>query len=692
VFQKHEAFSTVMSFMSLLALSFAADGCQTLSGLSKHSYLAQTDICLSVTDSFFANTTGVEGGALLFFSTAPVSVSSTTFLGCIASALFSAFGGALDIQSPQIQVSTCCFRETGCDNWGTAVEVWQLAADSRSSFSQANFVACFNTYPRASATINIDSTGVNVYQNLNFTQCRLSVLSDGGLGVVLRFSKTAGSLRVYECTVLSCSGVTGIHSFLPSHPQIQYCNFYLNTLTSGQVPPAVLYGETSGMSVSNCIFYGNTAELRIEAPGNLSALLFSVSGCVFSGDFPVRSIIAVDISNLARTHTNSIALPHFHTYYCPTASPARSRTVFPTPTRAQTAIQPSMTPGPSSTPAMSRSPTESIAASETPTISQTWYCEIYTNAESQLMVSPVFCVSIASSLFVNMSSTIGGGILIEAASAVASIVDTTFHVCQAISGGAMAYGGGNLSISACCMSFTSSFIFGTSLYFIAGEGSARATESTIVRCFGDDRDCAGTISQDGEFDSSWNSINFTSCSLLDTAGVFARAGCILSCSSTTRLWSFQYCSATSCSGISGIASACERMCDIDVCVFVNNRFPQSSALLVSSSSGVSVSGTIFKYNTPICRFEDSTTTQVFRFSECVFSEDDSAIRTAPWVVLENAQFVFEPIIPFYKYLDTHYCPAEPPSATFYFTPDIHSKRPVSIVWRALIGVFFFPAE
>jgi hypothetical protein len=274
-----------------------------------------------IANCFFDHVTHSDwGGAVkLGTNTDQLNLSSTTFLNCRST---DARGGALYLGCLFTEMNGCCIRNTSSEEWGTAIEGQR--DDAVHVFRDSSFVDCGSPELDGDGTIYIDRRTHLDYSLLNFSSCSLKN-GPRGTGAVVRFdgsTELPWSLRY--CTILECCGKTGIHSQSAMDGLVDHCNFYNNVADSDR---GFVYGSQNGFVVSSCVFNNGTG-LDLFLLGN-GRTKFMVLKCVFS----VTSLTSdyfedSSTDNVFGCATASIALDHFHTYYCPTSPPCLSLTLF----------------------------------------------------------------------------------------------------------------------------------------------------------------------------------------------------------------------------------------------------------------------------------------------------------------------------------------------------------------------------
>jgi hypothetical protein len=419
--------------------------------------------------------------------------------------------------------------------------------------------------------------------------------------------------------------------------------------------------------------------------------MFSLVGCVFSGPVPtLPDGFFMSVGNIGQTVTASFVIPHLATFYCPTASPTRSRSPVAspsplgTPTKAETAAQPSESPKPTETDSVSETPTPTVSFSPTPTISQTWFCEIYGNLVSRVISYSVFCVEIRDSVFVETSEAYGGGICIWHKTPTVNISGCTFEKCGASSGGGLDYSGSSLDISASCFRSTSAIDRGTAISLSDGSDSIDVREVNFCDCQGADGSGTGTVSVSGNFVCSYQLLNFSLCKLSSSVG----DGSVIEVREADGNWTFSSCTVCGCVGLSGIRNRCEAVCYVRSCNFVDNWFSPFSGVLSCERTGLFVESCVFGNNSKEIVLDESSEVG-FVILNCAFSSD---LPEGSYYLSTTLIFVHRKTATRYlEHFDTALCPAGRFSAvsTAFFTSVPSRSGRVGTIFRCLTFEFIF---
>jgi hypothetical protein len=237
-------------------------------------------------------------------------------------------------------IFSCCFREDESGRYGNAI-YFECKGDSQ--MWDCSFLKCKELEAKAWGGIYRDSNAQFVLGQLNFSDCAASAAS---VGVVLFSGGSAWGL--IDCTVVRCSGFSGLDDSGSDCPAVQWSNFYNNSFVDEG--GCLFSGFIYGFEVNQCIFSGNTIEFRL-APDASAWDGFSVTNCVFSGPLPSGDIYRAVSGNQFETVTASFSLTYFATEYCP--NPPLDRTPSESPDET-----PSLTPAQS----VAATPTDSPEA------------------------------------------------------------------------------------------------------------------------------------------------------------------------------------------------------------------------------------------------------------------------------------------------------------------------------------------
>jgi hypothetical protein len=324
-------------------------------------------------------------------------VLDTAFQNCR-----SGLGGAVNSDADQSELVRCCFRATAAKSRGAAF--YADAPHSKTLLADSSFSEC-RDIKSCWGTIYDKLLFEATYERLNITKCEISSY---GAALALETSSSPTVLVSY-CTMSDCTG-RSILDTVDLYPRVEYCNVIGNTATSSY---NVFGGLYRGMEVDGCIFVGNSAEFALFGTGGQK---FTISNCVFDGDFPAGSFCEASAGNSVRTSTASYAIEFFVTHYCPgmtrspTATPEIWATLIATPSPPVSAT-PEETPGPSLTPATSPLASDSPAATPTDSPSPSRDCQIYAGISSFIVDERwTGCVEIIGSVFFGLESTQGGAI------------------------------------------------------------------------------------------------------------------------------------------------------------------------------------------------------------------------------------------------------------------------------------------
>jgi hypothetical protein len=302
---------------------------------------------VDVRDAFFQDQLAQHGGAIYFSaSSGTLTVTRTTILHCTAiPSLLWGYGGGICHGGDTISISYSCFRETRTDGWSTTVSYYR--SDVIANLTDVSFYYC-SAINDATGTIDDQDGAISTFIRLNFTDCymRPNANVNYGDGVAILTRDASASFTCVYCTVLHCTGTTGIDTESNNRPIIEYSNFDDNTFSDGSTSWSLFYVGRSGMTVRYCVCNNKVGRVFLFAPGTVNGG-FIVYGCVFSSaDNNASSAYYSMSNNLFNAATASHTLTYFYTALCPTESPTRSPSPLSTltPTPGKSADQPSPSP------------------------------------------------------------------------------------------------------------------------------------------------------------------------------------------------------------------------------------------------------------------------------------------------------------------------------------------------------------
>jgi hypothetical protein len=199
---------------------------------------------------------------------------------------------------------------------------------------------------------------------LNFSDCGSSSSSSGVV-----FSSDKHFWNFSECTVVGCSGFSGLKDTSSEARRVELSSFYNNSFDPDAYS-GLLYAGMWGFVVDRCIFSGNAQEFY-KASSNTG---FTVTNCVFSGSLPSGNFYSSTGNNNITTTTASFSFAYFGTKYCPNGLPERTPAQSPQETPSVTVtesvaatVSPEATRSDSPQETPSPTATGSIAATLTPT-------------------------------------------------------------------------------------------------------------------------------------------------------------------------------------------------------------------------------------------------------------------------------------------------------------------------------------
>jgi hypothetical protein len=631
----------------------ASPSCNFLTDMASDRYdVPASSSCTVITDCFFANATGDSGGAVYINeSSGPLFVSSTTFLRCSATKASGASGGALFVGSTFLDMADCCFRETLSYKYGSAMTL--SSPNSSNSINTSDFVGCGDQGDGRRGTVYHAEPMAVYYLNLNFSECRLLTGAESGNGVVFQAEPTGGTWTFSYCTVLNCSGSSGLQSCSRDSGHIQYCNVYFNELHSGR---ALLYAVRTGMFIDGCLFNGNSGEFyRYTDSGELAgAMRFVVTNCVFSSSSPFATATYFDLTtpNSLNTTSDSHPLEHFNTHYCPTA-PTASR---------------------------------SLSRSATCT------CYVFKGliTSHQVVPSESACTLIIDSFFANTSADYGGAVDFNFRAGPLIVKSTTFLQCSSTAGyggygGALAIGANWFEIVSCCFRETKSTKYGSAVCTNYQEVHYNEiNDSNLVSCGDSGGDRYGTIHIQSGITLGYMNLNFSECRFLCTSVSSGRGFVFLIDTGNAGNWSFYYCTVVNCSGTSGIDNVSPTVGHVEYCNFYFNEAYSSRGLICSIRIGIVVEHCIFVTGAvnEFYLFTDGMASDAAKFTitNCIFTSLSLPVGSYYDFTAAN-EFGTTTNSHLLNHFNTHYCPAPTttgvaqPSAIFETVEFTHWSSP-----------------
>jgi hypothetical protein len=174
---------------------------------------------------------------------------------------------------------------------------------------------------------NVVSEDCGLTQNeVNATRC---YSRDGGSAFAVYDTSTSYATEIVITsflTIVDCSGNAAVYNYRkkPSgstilYTSISFSNFYNNSVTSG-----VVYGNTQGVNLTSCVFFGNQKDVGFSSVGSKCV----INKCVFSKALPSSSHFS-GANNIPNSITASISIQQFDNENCvlviqPTASATQS--------------------------------------------------------------------------------------------------------------------------------------------------------------------------------------------------------------------------------------------------------------------------------------------------------------------------------------------------------------------------------
>jgi hypothetical protein len=236
-----------------------------------HSEWFCTPADLRVTGcSFHDISTDGNGGAVYFWSYGDFRVSSSLFVRCSSTAA----GGAVWADTEWFDILGSC--AVSCSAGVDGSVVYCGPDDGNNDFFDDSFV---NDFASRDGTICADDDQPFHFARINFTSCEAV---NSGSAFVMRDSSL--TFDATNLILLSLRGRSGIESRCGSVRTLSLSNIYDNSMTTSG---SVLWSQTHGLSVSQCIFRDNVDNLLIGMTNiPSSSNRFTFSDCVFSDEYP----------------------------------------------------------------------------------------------------------------------------------------------------------------------------------------------------------------------------------------------------------------------------------------------------------------------------------------------------------------------------------------------------------------------
>jgi hypothetical protein len=292
-----------MSIFVVLLLGTLGSQCDNIMS-HMTARINETSSCLTVIDSIFSFLSDTNGGAIYFSVTTNSSIiTGSSFLSCQATER----GGGCYINSSQSSVSLSCGQNCSAGSHGHFID---SSGSGQHSFDVVGVSNCFETSTTTLGTLRFASSMVVNISNLNLTDCSAyqgscaSASPDSNVVQLTcrysSFAKNSGESGLY-----GARAVGGRGWFL------MFCDFFNNAVTGG-----VLYAYNYGMTVNDCHFSGNKADIG----GSVTQGKFTITNSIFSDNFPSSNIASSSNCSIASTQL----LRPITTRLCPTYSVSMS--------------------------------------------------------------------------------------------------------------------------------------------------------------------------------------------------------------------------------------------------------------------------------------------------------------------------------------------------------------------------------
>jgi hypothetical protein len=234
-------------------------------------------------------------------------------------------GGGIYCQSHALEIDGCCFNDVSTTGVSALGHVLHSDRDNSTlTMASSSLVDCGDEASSARGTLFIDKNPAFSLVYLNFSGCQLpsnAASGDDAIGFIFwAYVHSRHPWYLRYCTVVDCSGSSGIHHTSSSVGTIEYCNFYDNVARSDR---AVLSTWGSGQILRFCIFDGNSREMMLSGGGRK----FSMTDCVLScpaGSLPSDYFDDLSSGNFFGTTTESLAITPLETENCRTPWPAKT--------------------------------------------------------------------------------------------------------------------------------------------------------------------------------------------------------------------------------------------------------------------------------------------------------------------------------------------------------------------------------
>jgi hypothetical protein len=268
-----------------------------------------------------------NGGAIYMWHYGNFRVQSSLFQRCSS----GRDGGAVWADTNWVDILSSCVTECLSAGDGSV-----LCCDPDNGNSDCYDDSFLGTVSKASGSV-FGTDKVNLqFARVNFTACEAFTR-----GSAIATRDPTLTFNASHLILLALRGSTPIDSHCGSVLAVSQCNFYENLMSEGG---AVLWGDSHGLSLSECIFRNNAGNRLIGMTNTPSASnRFAFTNCVFDADYPSNA----DLASIGPgCHSNSETVSH-EIYgvvgfgECPTNSPTATASHTPTETASHT---PSGTP------------------------------------------------------------------------------------------------------------------------------------------------------------------------------------------------------------------------------------------------------------------------------------------------------------------------------------------------------------
>jgi hypothetical protein len=287
-----------------------------------NSFLCGGSDSVLITQCYFRDISwNSDGGAVYVYTYGDFRVEYSLFLRCSS----QGSGGAIWGDANWVDLLNSC--AVSCSSASDGSVLWCDPDSGNSDCYDDSFVSTFSN--GAGSIFATDDANLR-FARVNFTSCE--AISRGS---ALATRDSSLTFTADHLILLALSGLTGIDSHCGSVREISQSNFYENSMSEGG---AVLWGDSCGLSLSECIFYDNAGNRLIGLNNAPSASnRFAFRKCVFSGDYPTNTALcSIGSDCYSNTATASYVFHGVDGFAeCPTNSPtatvSHSRTPSGTP-------------------------------------------------------------------------------------------------------------------------------------------------------------------------------------------------------------------------------------------------------------------------------------------------------------------------------------------------------------------------